>query len=335
MSSMSLGDLAQTFVLQRRGAALKAEMTRLNEELATGQVSDVKSVLAGNVSYLADIESDLNTLSAFQIATSEAAQFTGSVQAALEHIDTGAGTLGTALITAASSAVGGVLDQMSTDAEAEMANIVSALNTSTGGRSIFAGTASDRPALANADVILAGARAAAAGATSPSDLQAALNQWFNDPAGFRSTAYLGSDTDIAPFRLNEQDEVKVQLTADDKVFRDILKNVTMAAIASDTSFSFTPEQQRSVLTEAGGALLESQGALTATRANVGAAEARIDTFETRNSTRKTALEFAKGALLQADPYETATELEAVQFQLESLYTITARMSGLSLVNFVR
>ncbi|WP_420010903.1 hypothetical protein [Tateyamaria sp.] len=61
MSSLSLGDLAQSFMLQRRGADLKAEMSRLNAELTSGQVSDVKAVLAGNVSYLTDIENDLNT----------------------------------------------------------------------------------------------------------------------------------------------------------------------------------------------------------------------------------------------------------------------------------
>ena len=54
MVSYGLGDLAQNFLLQRRGAALKTEMTRLNEELASGRISDVKSALAGNVSYLSD-----------------------------------------------------------------------------------------------------------------------------------------------------------------------------------------------------------------------------------------------------------------------------------------
>ncbi|MEO1710425.1 MAG: flagellar hook protein, partial [Pseudomonadota bacterium] len=79
MTSFSLGDLAQTYMFQRRGSALKAEMTRLNEELATGQVSDVKAVLAGNVSYLADIENDLRTLDAYSISGNEAAHFTDAV----------------------------------------------------------------------------------------------------------------------------------------------------------------------------------------------------------------------------------------------------------------
>ena len=335
MSSFSLGDLSQTFMLQRRGAALKAEMTRLNEELATGQVSNVKSVLAGNVSYLTDIESDLKTLTGFQVATTEAAQFADGVNLALERIDASVGTIGTALLTVGSAASGPVIDQMSADAEVELSAIISALNTSTGGRSVFAGSASDQRPLADADVILDGLRTATSGASTPSDILAATQAWFADPAGFSAVAYTGSDTEIAPFRLAEGETVAVQLTANDKVFRDILQNVAIAAIVSDAGFALSDEEQRSLLRDAGTATLRAQADLTAERASVGAAQARIDELATRNAAEQTALTYAKGALLQADPYETATELEAVQFQLQSLYTITARMSDLSFVNFIR
>lgn len=66
MNSYGLGDLAQTFLLQRRGADIKTDVARLTEELASGQVSDTKSILSGNVAYLTDIESDLRSLSAYQ-----------------------------------------------------------------------------------------------------------------------------------------------------------------------------------------------------------------------------------------------------------------------------
>jgi flagellar hook-associated protein 3 FlgL len=36
-----------------------------------------------------------------------------------------------------------------------------------------------------------------------------------------------------------------------------------------------------------------------------------------------------------DPYEAATKLEAAQSQLEALYTVTARLSRLNLVDFLR
>ncbi|MEO0401607.1 MAG: flagellin [Pseudomonadota bacterium] len=335
MSSFSLGDLAQNFMLQRRGAALKAEMSRLNEELATGQVSDVKAILTGNVSYLADLENDLRSLSGFKVATTEATQFTDAVQLALDRVDQSMETFGSKLLSVTSSSVGAVLDQFSADAEDELAAVVNTLNTSVGGRSIFSGTATDQQALQNSELILNGLRAAMSGATTSQDMQTAADQWFSDPAGFAATIYNGSDTHISPLRLADGETVRVQLKADDPVFQDVLKNLALSALASDASFGLGADEQQDLLSNTGQAILQSKDDLIAVRADVGSAQARIDELATRNATEETSLEYAKGSLLAADPYETATELEAVQFQLQSLYAVTARMSDLSFVNFIR
>ena len=335
MSSFSLGDLAQTFMLQRRGAALKMDMARLNEEVATGQVSDIKSVLAGNVSYLADIENDLKSLEGYGIATSEATQFSQAMQTALEHIQSSTSNLGTTLLTRSTSAIEPILDQFSSEAQSEMETLVNALNTKSAGRALFAGSATDQQALANADTILAAVRVATAGATNPQDIIDAANTWFDDPAGFTAEIYTGSNESLAPLRLGKGESVSLQHKANDQVFRNALKHVAIAAIAGDDSFNLSIESRRELLTETGNSLIDAHGALTAASATVGTAQARIDALATRNSTEENALLIAKGALVQSDPFEAATELEAVQFQLQSLYAITARMSDMSFVNFIR
>jgi flagellar hook-associated protein 3 FlgL len=81
-------------------------------------------------------------------------------------------------------------------------------------------------------------------------------------------------------------------------------------------------------------MLQNQDDLTSLRAQIGFAEARIDSMATRNASESVSLEYAKGTLLAADPYETATRLEEVQFQLQSLYAVTVKTSQLSLVNFL-
>jgi len=335
MNSLSLGDLAQSFLLQRRGTALKTEMARLNEELVTGQVSDIKAILAGNVSYLSEIENDLRTLSGYQVAAVEAGQFADATQSALERIQTTTGSLSSDLLLTGANAVGGVLDQLSADAEAELATIVGALNTDLAGRSLFAGTATDGAALADAETLMAELSIAVAGAASPADVATAAQAWFDDPAGYAATVYQGSDTSIAPFRLGERDTVSLQLTAQNQAVKDTLQAVALAALATGNGLGLSSDDKRELLDLAGRDLFQAQTGLTAARASVGSAQERIDVLQTRNSTEQTSLEYAKGALLQADPYETATKLEEVQFQLQSLYTVTARMADLSLVNFVR
>ena len=70
-------------------------------------------------------------------------------------------------------------------------------------------------------------------------------------------------------------------------------------------------------------------------ARVGVAEARIEQAATRNNAARTSLEYSRNKLIAADPYETAAQLQTVQFQLESLYSVTVRNANLSLVNFLR
>ncbi|WP_299728842.1 flagellin [uncultured Tateyamaria sp.] len=335
MNSFSLGDLAQTFMLQRRGAALKADLGRITEELSTGQVSDVKSVLAGNTSYLSDLESDLQTLAGYRVATVEAGQFADATQSALERVNASVESLSAKYLAMSPHANGPVLDQFTAEAEAELATIVDALNTSSGGRSLFSGRATDQPALQGMETLLAELRAATVGATSTTDLKLAAETWFNDPSGFAALVYNGTDETLAPFRLGGDETVGLNLTANSQALRDVLMHVSIAAISGDISYGLSSDNRQALLQETGQTLFQAQSALTSTRASVGSSQAQIEVVAARNSAEEFSLLSAKSALLQVDPYEAATELEAVQFQLQSLYTITARMSDMSFVNYIR
>jgi flagellar hook-associated protein 3 FlgL len=46
------------------------------------------------------------------------------------------------------------------------------------------------------------------------------------------------------------------------------------------------------------------------------------------------LQNAQLSLLSVDPYETATKMQEMQTQLQTLYAITARAARLSLVDFL-
>ena len=335
INAVTFGDLAQSFLLQRRSADLRADMTRLNQELVTGQVSDVKSVLAGNVSYLAGIENDLRLLEGYQIAAREAASFAGAMQIALDRVQSaGTGYAQDALIVAQNGPEP-VLDQLAVDARTELETIISALNTTVGGRAVFGGTATNRSPIADAATLLTELQTAIAAETSVDDIMLAADAWFASPTGFTDTVYTGSDTPLSPFRLADGETVSVSLTADNAALRNVIKSVALSALADGTTLSLSVDQKRELLHRSATDLLGDQDGLTAARAGIGATQERIDQIQTRTNAQSVSLEFAKGALLNADPYETATKLEEVQFQLQSLYTVTARMSDLSLVNFIR
>lgn len=81
-------------------------------------------------------------------------------------------------------------------------------------------------------------------------------------------------------------------------------------------------------------VINSKRGLIEVQSRVGATEARIEIAASRSAGARAAYETARLDTLAVDPYATATRLQETQTQLETLYTLTARLSGLNLVNFL-
>jgi flagellar hook-associated protein 3 FlgL len=139
---------------------------------------------------------------------------------------------------------------------------------------------------------------------------------------------------MSPFQLSESEALTVDIKATNPELKDTLKNLAIAAIAADKTITVNNTERSALLLAAGEGMLRNQDGLTSLRAQIGFAEARIDSMATRNASESVSLEYAKGTLLAADPYKTATRLGEVQFQLQSLYAVTVKTSQLSLVNFL-
>ena len=334
MNGLSLGDLANSFMLQNRGSALKAEMSRLTQELTSGQVSDVRSVLAGNYSYLTGIEASLSTLQGYKTSTTEAAHFSASMQLVLENVQDSTSTFGNNLFIVASGGLDSVVVQSGNEAFEVLKGTMSALNTNIAGRSLFSGAATDQSALGSADDLMTELRFILTGVNGAPSKISAIQDWFDDPMGFEAAIYGGSDTGLAPFQLAVSEALTLDIKATNPELKDTLKNLAIATIAADETLTANSLERSALLMAAGEGMLQNQDDLTSLRARIGFAEARIDSVATRNASESVSLEYAKGTLLAADPYETATRLEEVQFQLQSLYAVTVKTSQLSLVNFL-
>lgn len=334
MNLTTLGDLSHSFTSRQRNIAIRQDISRYTQELATGQVSDVRQRLAGNYSYLTDIERKMDILQGYSVATSEAAHFLSATQTVIGNISTTTQDFGNRLLTAEIAAQGPASSDIANDAREVLNQMIGRLNTDVAGRFLFSGTATDQAPLAEATMLIDTARAAMAGATTAADMLAAADIWFDDPGGFAATIYQGSDDALAPLAVSISDNVTMDLTATDPGIRQMLKVVTLAALADDPAFSLNDAQRTELFVEAGKKMLGARDNLTNTAARIGFAEARVDIISARNAAEQTSLNFAKTDLLSIDPFEAATRLEEVQFQLQSLYTVTARNAQLSLVNFL-
>lgn len=334
MKSVSLGDLSQSFMMQRRSVELRDVMSQLTNELSSGKISDVRKVLAGSHNYLSDLERSMEVLEGYSVANAEAGFFTSAMQASLSRVQDFTSQLGIDLILASSGPVGVVAGSPSTNADTQLQSIVNALNTDIAGRSLFAGTATNQAPLASAETLIDELRLAVTGATTPEDIVAAAEAWFADPAGFDATIYTGSTTALAPFSLSDTERVSLDIRANDPAIKKALMYTALAALSDDPSLGLDVTQQSELFEISGVALQSNQDQLTNIRSQIGYTEARIEMIAVRNQAEATTTEFARNELLLADPFETATRLESVQFQLQALYSVTVRSSQLSLVNFL-
>jgi flagellar hook-associated protein 3 FlgL len=219
-------------------------------------------------------------------------------------------------------------------AKTTLNDMISTLNTSVAGRSLFAGTAIDTAPIAPAAGLLSGLSAAVAGAGSVDDIMLSAQAWFDDPAGFGTIGYRGEDTALAPFPISGNSSATFDLRGNDPGLRDLLKIYAIMALADDPALGLSAAQQGELFQKSLPGIVSAGGPIIELQAKVGFAESRIEGVAVRNSAERTTMEVALNNLLAVNPYETATELEQVQFQLQSLYAITSRMSQLSLVNFL-
>lgn len=335
MSLNSIGDLAQTLMLRSQGTRIRMQIDTLTQELSSGQVADVAGRLRGDFSHLSDMDRSLKRLNALSTAAAETRLLADATQASLETVNQAATDLSDSLLSVSLSNQAFSHAQASVEARSALDTMVSALNTSLAGRSVFAGVAEDQAPLRSADTLLSGLRDAVAGQSTPSDILQAARDWFDDAAGFQSVVYTGSDQSRSPVQVSGNDQVALARRADDPVFREGLMLAAVAALANDPALSLDTTTRSAIFEAAGTGLLGTRDRMVELQAEVGDAQARIEKAQTGNSMARTSLELARGELIGADPYETAIRLEAVQFQLESLYTTTVRNSRLTLVNFLR
>lgn len=334
MALVSLGDMAQSFMLRRQNLALKSDMQTLALEMTTGRHSDMTKENGGDYSPLSALDATLSRLKAFGSVTTEAALFSQTMQTALSTIDGLASEASVSLLRAADAAQVAAVNSLGTDARQKFETVVSALNTRVGNRTLFAGQATDRPATVDAETILSALDTATVGALTALDVETAVDTWFSDPLGYAATAYLGAGP-LAPIHIAPGDTTQIGITAMDPVLRDTLKGLAMAALLDRGTLSGADAARSDLARRAGESLLRGQTDRAYLAADLGMSEGQIESAKSRNEAESSALQIARAGIVAVDPYETATKLESAQTQLETLYTITARMSRLSLVDFLR
>jgi flagellar hook-associated protein 3 FlgL len=336
MALTSIGDLATAFVSRQQNLQIRLQLNTLTRELSSGVAADMPAHLGGDGTRLSGIDRQLSLTSGYADATSALGQRLATMQTVLGTVEERRLILSEQLmrITPASS-----LAQMQSAGDASgqtFADIVGSLNMRFGGKSLFAGSATDQPALADAQTMLADLRLALAGAVTATDVTTIVDDWFDHPAGgFATAGYLGDTGPALQRSIDSRLNVTISARADQQVIRDLLKASAIGALATDPALALPVSTASTLIHDATVRLLSVAEPLTDLRADLGFSEERVAAASTRHAAQLSAFGIMRNDMTQVDPYATASALQEVQAQLETHYTLTARLSNLSLVGYLR
>jgi len=336
MTITSYGDLVQSLQLRRHNARLNATMARLATEATTGTSADINTRLKGEFGPLAGIERGIVRAESFLSVIAEQRVETEAAQAALGKIHTLAGDVSSALLLTRNLTDPTLLNNTGQDTESRFASAIGALNTAIGGRAIFAGAAPDQPATADPETILSALETgiASAGAVTADDVFAVVDTWFGPGGGYETAGYLGGPAPSSGARLSDGETAAPLPTALDPGVREVLTGLAAGALIGRGVLSGLPEERTRLASLAGEDLMNAVSGITALQAQVGIEEGRLERADTEVRAERDSLEQARGGLIGVDPFDAATELQAVETQLRTLYAVTAQLSHLSLTEYL-
>lgn len=335
MSLPTIGDLSRSYAASLSMARLGRELTSLGREVTTGLAADVAARMQGDTAPLAAVERGLQRVSTQERTLAETRSLVAATQLGLERSQARIGAFAERALQVSSGGVGVAFDAVAAEARAGFEGMIADLNMQAGGIALFAGVATDGRATREAGAILADIAAAAAGAATPADLEAALDAYFAPGGAFESNDYLGAGQSRAPVQVAPGENVDFAPRADAAEIRAGLKALARVAVLGAGVLAGDPGARRAVMSAGIAEAMAARDGLVGLQALGGVAGERLDLAGTRAAAERGGLETARLDMISADPFEAATRLEQTRMQLESLYAVTARLSRLNLADYMR
>ncbi|MCQ0969146.1 hypothetical protein MLD63_01685 (plasmid) [Paracoccus sp. TK19116] len=338
MVMRTIGDQARAYTLQSSSSRLKTTLITLTDELTSGRVSDVAQRLGGNTRALSGIESRLQAVTAYQQLEGEVGAIASALQTVLAELRDTADQQVSRLLLNGSWGTDLTFADQAAEAAADFRGAISQLNTEVQGSHILSGTETDRPPLIDAQSILDELALQTATLPNASDIRQVVSDWFDAPpggGGFLDFAYRGSIGTSREITVAETERLSFTTDASDPAIRATLKGLALSAVSAQGAVAGRATEQRALADASASILIDASARLTSVQGRVGSLQERLEGAATGNASARASLETARNNIVLADPYTTASALKEVEAQMQTLYAVTARLSSLKLVDFLR
>ena len=175
MSISAFSDLAFHLLRQGQVTNTRARLEQAGQELTTGQSADVRSATGGDLSKLFSIDRSLAKLAQRNTNLTLADGRASITQAKLQNIQDVSGDTGTNLQIAVERGDMVAARTYANDAEQKLQQVVSSLNATYQGKSLFSGAAENISALASSDFLVTDIDAIISSAATPADALTAID----------------------------------------------------------------------------------------------------------------------------------------------------------------
>ncbi|MEX6504985.1 flagellar hook-associated family protein [Jiella sp. M17.18] len=326
---------------------IQDELTSLQKEVTTGRLDDVGLSLGGRTSQTVSLRSQQTIVDKQRDANSVLTQRFDIMQTSLQSIADTGNTLLSSLIANGTSDTGTAATEQ--QAMSSLQQMVGALNTSSGTRFLFSGAASDQQTLKFSDFVGSGAQSSVASALSnfmttngisdmsqmtDSQLDSFLNGDFaNLFSGSNWTANWSNADDTPVYnKISDSETINTSYSANDEAFRNIAKAYVMMSSLNSSGMSDSARQLLS--NRATQSLSQGLSQMTTLQAQIGGSQQRLDATDAQLKSRSNVLTLSISSMEEVDPYEASTRVTNLTNLLEASYSLTARISKLSILNYI-
>lgn len=332
MTAYGFPTLLQYSRLNASISDIKQRSEQLRVELSTGRIADLSAELAGSVGDAQLIRKAIGDIANQQTAITRALGRAQTSQLSLSRAADGATELGANVLDAVGRNDDSAIGIFATKAQLQLDAAFTAFNQRYEGRALFSGDEVQQNALADAETLLNDVRAIFAGAADAAQLETDLDTYFNTAGGgFETNIYVGGAGNAARTEISDGELISYSAKADEQPVRDLLRSfATLIVAEEETGFV----DRDAALSTAASGLIEASDAVALIRARIGASEERMAAAQTRLDAEHTSLAETYNERTARDPYEAATLLQQLETQLQTSFTLTARISRLTLANFL-
>ncbi|PTW60164.1 flagellar hook-associated protein 3 FlgL [Breoghania corrubedonensis] len=344
VSSYTLSNSSRSVLMQQA-----SNLSKLQTELSTRRKADVGLDLGSGTGEAVTLRSEYNRLNAIMDTNALVASRLDVTQAALDDVLSTAENFLSTLVGVSDTSGSSSVAQG--EGKAGLDLLVARLNTQLNGSYIFAGLNTDVSPIADYFGTPAGSNKTAVDTAfntffgfnqddpavaniSAADMETFLDgdfaALFDNPAWGNDWSS-ASDQSIRS-RISTSELAETSVSANEDAFRQLAEAFSMVA---DLGTSELGEGAYQALTDKASKLLgEAIAGVTDLMADMGTAQERVSNASERLSIQTNILNERINELESVDPTETAVRLQNAVDQMETTYAVTARLSQLSLINYL-